>query len=182
MAAAGSVAVVSLLVGGVMLVNAAGMGAAGPRLSAVKQAVVDRETAEQARLQALLQRAKPAYQPAFLPNPAPNHAPSIRPYRGFGPFKGGAYMTNIAWVVASSRVDYTVYAGAMDADPQQGILLVLRGAGPPDYIGGSTALLYRWPSRVGVLTIESIAGDTLLVQAQDGSQARFNLVTGQFLR
>lgn len=179
---AGSLAAISLLAGGVVLASAAGVSSATARLTASKQAVVDRERAEQARLLALPQHAKPLSQPALLPNEAPNHAPSIRAYRGFGPFKGGAYMTNIAWVVASSRVDYTVYAGALDSEPQQGILVVFRGADPPDYVGGSAASLYWWPSKTGELTIAGIAGDTLVVRAQDGSTARFNLITGQFLR
>jgi len=125
--------------------------------------------------------AKPASQPAFLPNAAPNHAPSIRPYPGFGPFKGGAYMTTIATVVASSKVDYTVYAGALDAEPQQGVLVVFRGADPPNYLGGSTARSYIWPTKSGILTITNIEGDNLVVRAQDGTVARFNLIAGHLL-
>jgi hypothetical protein len=179
--AVGSFAAVSLLAGGAVLANPGGSASLQSPIPRAKQAVIDRERAEQARLQALPRVAKPASQPAFLPNPAPSHAPSIRPYRGFGPFKGGAYMTTIATVVTTSKVDYTVYAGALDTDPQQGVLVVFRGADPPNYIGGSTARSYLWPTKSGLLTITNVEGDNLVVRTQDGTVGRFNLTAGYLL-
>lgn len=107
----------------------------------------------------------------------------IGPFRG-GPFHGGNSMTTVAWVVSSQGVPYVIYAGALDEDPQQGVLVVLRLNRDPcaAATGGSDTYqrTYNDPSRQGALTLTAIDGDRVIFTSANGSTGAFNYVTGQY--
>lgn len=103
----------------------------------------------------------------------------------FGPY--GKALVNIASVVSTGKIAYTVLAGAQDDDPKQGIVIVvpqdrdscatLAGLSPQP-----TPQTYLSPSNGGgALKIVQVDGDTVVLQDALGKVVRFNYVQGRFL-
>lgn len=82
--------------------------------------------------------------------------------------------------------DYLIIAGALQNNPQQGVLVVIRQPKDPCAQGpqGQTKL-YNSPFQQGALTLTQISGDTVsFTTAASGTAAggtgQFNYITGQF--
>lgn len=109
--------------------------------------------------------------------------PSIYPYNG-GPF--GRNMVNEALVVGSKGTAYRVFAGALELEPQQGVLIVQQmSLDPCAAAAGLTPTYepktYEFSAKSGAVTLTSIEGDTVVFEAASGEKGRFDYTTGEFL-
>ncbi len=120
---------------------------------------------------------------ASCPNPVQT---GISPV-GEPSFHADATFTTEAQVVSSVGDPYFIYAGALQSDPQQGVLLVMREDKDPCavWVGRVPAhgytRLYLSPTRGGALTLTQIVRDTVAFSVADGSHGSFNYVTEQYL-
>lgn len=178
LAIAGALAVAGAL-SGVAIASGTIPPTGGP--SASKLAVIERER----QLQDAASR-----QPHGVKHPEQKPAtscpvkskPLIYPFR-FGPFYGGKNLVNVASVVSSAGISYTVFAGALDASPEQGVMLVLRNEDPCASAAGtipSYLHAYLAPTRTGALTIVGPSVDSVTFVSASGSRGTFNYLTGQF--
>jgi hypothetical protein len=108
-------------------------------------------------------------------------ASQIYPFR-FGPFYGGRNLVNVASAVSSTGAAYRIYAGAVDSDAQQGVMIVERSGDPCASAAGLAPAYIRayLAARAGALTITGIAGDTVTFETLSGARGTFNYVTGQY--
>ncbi len=87
--------------------------------------------------------------------------------------------------VASSQnrpFAYLIIAGALKADPQQGVLVVISQPQDPCAQGPQGQFqTYDAPSRQGALTLTQIAGDVVSFTSAAGDMGQFNYISGQFL-
>ena len=147
-------------------------------------------TAAQATAQAGYRAPKPAAT-TQLPASCPTSfsQTGILPWGGPGvtPFKSNATFTTQAGMISSAGDDYVIYAGALIADPQQGVLYVLEENRDPCAVARGVApdhsgqRVYPSPARGGALTLTQIVGDTVAYSVADGTAGGFNYVTGQYL-
>jgi hypothetical protein len=93
---------------------------------------------------------------------------------------------NAATVLASNGVAYTIAAGALEEDGQQGILIVMGIQTDPCAAMAGLApnyepQYYETPFRGGPVTLTQIDGDTVVFQTADGTEGRLDFVTGTFI-
>jgi len=107
----------------------------------------------------------------------------VFPYNG-GPF--GRYVVNEASAVSSRGVPYRIFAGALDPDSQQGVLLVLQQSIDP--CATAAGLLphfepqsFTLPVKTGGVTLTAIEGDLVSFETAGGNKGQFNYTTGEFL-
>jgi hypothetical protein len=101
------------------------------------------------------------------------------------PDKAFPYVENAATTFASDGHAYTIYAGAVKDDREQGALRVwLIQTDPCAIIAGiatiTTPIIYKTPSRAGPATITQIDRDAVAFQTADGTTGRLNFLTGTF--
>jgi hypothetical protein len=156
-----------------------------------KQAILQ-QMAAQATAAAKGPRAakQPNQAPIQAPIQAPGHLASCpQPLAQPGLFIGdtGGFherIVNGAVIAPTSArpFEYILYAGALRANPQQGMVIVLRLVQDPCAPGaGSTQVRYfKTPFQQGAVTLTSLQGDTVGFTSASGSSGRFNYVTGQF--
>jgi hypothetical protein len=92
-------------------------------------------------------------------------------------------ITNVAIIgpTASVPYEYIIYAGALAATPQQGIMVVMRTPEDPcKNPTGASYGLYRTPYQKGPLTITKINATSVSFSIADGGTGQFNFVTNQF--
>ena len=92
-------------------------------------------------------------------------------------------ITNVAIIGPTASVPYvyTIYAGALAAKPQQGIMVVLRRPEDPcKNPGTETLATYKTPYQKGALTITKINVTSVSFSIADGGTGQFNFVTNQF--
>jgi hypothetical protein len=78
--------------------------------------------------------------------------------------------------------EYILYAGALRANLQQGMVIVLRLDRDPCAPGAAPTQVryFKTPFQQGALTLTSLQGDTVGFTMASGSSGRFNYLTGQF--
>jgi hypothetical protein len=180
-----AVGICSFVVAGLTLAGglaATGAGSTNSRPSASsKQDFLARE---QAREQALNKLPHAAKHPEQLPATSCPHSPKpgIGPFR-LGPFHGGKNLVNEAVAISSRGLTYTLYTGARDDAPTQGIILVLLGSDPCAEAAGTKPTYlkaYQTPYQEGAVIVVEIQADSVLFTTTRGHAGRFNYVTGQF--
>jgi hypothetical protein len=151
-----------------------------------KQAALDQLQAAQATREAGPRASKPSAVPN-LPSSCPQQVePGIATVVET-PFHADATFTNGAEVVSSAGDPSRIFAGALQSDPQQGVLIVLREDRDPCKVRNGQAsshdglFTYPSPSRGGALTLTQITGDTVAFSVADGSSGSFNYVAGQYM-
>jgi hypothetical protein len=103
------------------------------------------------------------------------------------PFHADGTFTTETEVVSSAGDPYFIYSGALQSDPQQGLLLVMREDKDPCAVAAgrvpSRAYMrsYLSPFRRGALTLTQIVGDMVAFSVADGSRGSFNYALGQYL-
>lgn len=77
---------------------------------------------------------------------------------------------------------YDVYAGSLEANPQQGVIIVVRLDQDPCAASaqGTKINYYDTPHQQGAATLTQLSGVTLAFKTAAGSAGHFNVVTGQF--
>lgn len=78
--------------------------------------------------------------------------------------------------------EYVVYAGALRANPQQGVLIVVRLDQDPcaPSAPGTTVTYHPTPYQRGALTITAASGTAVAFRSATGSTGSFDVVTGQY--
>jgi len=78
--------------------------------------------------------------------------------------------------------EYILYAGALRANPQQGMVIVLRLDPDPCAPGAAPTQVrsFETPFQHGALTLTSLHGGTVGFTTASGSSGQFNYLTGQF--
>ncbi len=151
-----------------------------------KQAI---EAAEQRAWQAALVGPQVAPNPAVAPvlDSCPTSVPSgISPYDPtLHGHNAGRNLIDEASMTLSDGLHVTVFAGAADNNPAQGIITVVRdGAEDPCALATGrvkmTSQSYPAPAGWGPITIESVSGDTLQVVAAGGQGGSFDVDSGTF--
>jgi hypothetical protein len=107
----------------------------------------------------------------------------IFPYHG-GPL--GRYLVNEASAVSSSGGSYRVFAGALDPDPEEGVLFVQQQSSDPcATAAGLTPAhemqTFKLPPGTGAVTLTAIEGDLIAFETAKGTGGRFNYTTGEFI-
>jgi hypothetical protein len=94
------------------------------------------------------------------------------------------YITNEAVIApgASQPFEYVIFAGAYAADPQQGLLIVVRLDGDTcaNGITGTQINFHATPARQGKVTLTDVTGVVVRFTMADGGSGQYNCVTGQF--
>jgi len=179
-------AVIAIVVAALAAVAVTGtvLAAGGP--SPQKQAAIAQLRSREATRAAGPRAPKPSV-PAQLPSSCPQPVePGIAPVMQT-PFHADATFTNGAEVVSSAGDPSRIFAGALQSDPQQGVLIVLREDRDPCKVRSGQApahdglYTYPSPSRGGALTLTQIVGDTVAFSVADGSHGSFNFVTERYL-
>jgi len=103
----------------------------------------------------------------------------------FGPFPGGRSLVNEASAISSLGVPYRIFAGALDEDPEQGLVMVAPSSADPcatsaGLIPQEQLRFHQTLSRSGPVTIIQIDGDAVIFSDSTGKEGRLNYVTGQF--
>lgn len=90
-------------------------------------------------------------------------------------------LENAAVAVASTGTPYFLLAGALQSNPQQGVVLVQRVRVDPCATTGEYPINADvMPSQAGALTITGINGDTVAFRSTTGTTGTFDYVTDQF--
>lgn len=78
--------------------------------------------------------------------------------------------------------EYVVYAGALRATPQQGVLIVVRLDQDPcaPSAAGTKITYYLTPYQRGALTVTQVSGTTLTFTAAAGGVGHFDVVNGHY--
>jgi hypothetical protein len=100
-----------------------------------------------------------------------------------GPFSSAQYVIKDAWWNEANGRDYTVFAGALGADPSQGVVVVF--ASPADDAAQTgRASLEQFPTsgQDGSLQMTSSDGWTITLKAADGVQYEFNAAKRAYVR
>jgi len=152
-----------------------------------KQAVL---AAEQARQAAAEKAPHAPKHPEITPVPScPVDVAKVQtgiiPFR-FGPFSGGRNLVNVASAVSRNGVPFIIYAGALDDDQQQGVLLVREEETDPCAVAAELVPIpqlyqYLTPVRTGALTLAQVEGDTVVFTTPGGVTGAFNYVVGSFV-
>lgn len=115
--------------------------------------------------------------------PRPLVTPTVMP-PGYGPTNFHQNIVNTATAVSTANIpfDYRLYAGSLAANPQQGILIVVRLDQDPCKPGASGTITktYDTPYQRGALTLTQVSGDTVTFSTATGGDGHFDYVTGQF--
>jgi hypothetical protein len=163
------------------------LAAGGP--SPQKQAALAKVATAEAKAAAGPHAPKPPDAGKGLPPssscPNPVHT-GIFPFND-PPWHIDARFTNDAQVVSGAGDPYLIYAGALQSDPQQGLLLVMREDNDPCAVvvgrvpARGYTRSYLSPTRGGALTLTQIVSDRVAFSVADGSHGSFNYVTEQYL-
>lgn len=173
-----SVAFGLILVVSTFAIGAGSDGGSHGQISPQKAAVLTQVAAQATAA------AKGPHAPKHYINPPASCPRTIQ--TGIYPNLDGSFhenLINVASAISSQGVPYAIYAGTLNSDPQQGILIVMRMQKDPCAAGnqGSSIQRYLTPSRQGALTLTKIADDTVVFKTASGGTGQFNYVTGQFL-
>ena len=165
---------------GVVLAGARAVVADPPLTDEAVKANMAAKLATEQRFASALQAARNAPQPSGDPNRGagvPIGPASALPTgiftQGQPPFPAQQYALTSFWrgVVGAEYV--TAYAGALSADPSQGIVVVITLA-VKDLGAGSPGGEFRLPSRIGSLRIDSANGTLLHLVAPNGAAFTFD--------
>jgi len=76
---------------------------------------------------------------------------------------------------------YSIYAGSLMQNAQQGVLVVIRQVlDPCANKNGTQYITYLTPQQQGAITITQINGDDIVYRSAAGQTGQFDFVTGQF--
>jgi len=90
-------------------------------------------------------------------------------------------LNNVAVANSSLGAPYTLWAGALQSNPQQGVILVqLVRIDPCATPGENPINPYLMPTQAGAITMNSINGDSVTFQTANGTTGTFDFVTNQF--
>ena len=176
-------AVVGVATAGVRSVSDEGETSTMLSGKAAAQAAMDQQQKELGKKKERTPKPGRAGRPASRPDPQPTEA-GLAPVSS--PFSSGQYLVGgTGWQQVKGKKTVIVYAGALAADPAQGVVIVstwrpLRGAseqGP-----GVQADVYLTPTRVGPVELSEAAGTVLTLRTSDGVELKFNVATGAYLR
>jgi hypothetical protein len=109
---------------------------------------------------------------------------AISPFT-FGPFPGGKNLVNEAGVASDKGEPYRVFAGALDEDPAQGVIIVLPESLDPCATAAGVLPLkelqtFVLPAKSGAATLTAVEGDLVSFQTPGGTKGQFNFTTGPF--
>jgi hypothetical protein len=94
------------------------------------------------------------------------------------------YITNSAVIAPSNNqpFEYIIYAGAYAADPQQGLLIVMRLDGDTcaNGITGTQINFHATPMRQGKVTLTQVSGAVVRFTTANGGSGQFDCASGQF--
>jgi hypothetical protein len=138
----------------------------------------ERQVQNEAR-RAAAGRAKPANPRALRPKSEPGPAIRTGITELSAPFPGGEYLLDErAWQDLGPSGLTTVFAGALGADHDSGVVVVLTStaAGQP-----VSAQAYPVPERVGALTLVAARGSVLTLRAESGQAFFFDVAGRKFV-
>jgi hypothetical protein len=122
------------------------------------------------------------HRPARTPPVAPEHAGEIGTPTSLGgvpvPFSIDQFTLTNMWKDLRGTTDYSIYAGSLPANPEQGALMVSRvDTDTGDSVDGSGTFVL--PFKSGPITLTAVAGDLVSFRYQ-GGVGTFDLTSGSF--
>ena len=173
--------VTALIASGVVVVTvlAASNGPAAP----TPKQIARQQMAAQATAASMAPHAAKHPQPPVTSCPMPPETSHVIP-PGYGPTNFHQDIVNSAKVLPSpnSAFEYMVYAGALQSNARQGILIVVRFDRDPCQPGAPGTQITTWDTaqQDGALTLTGVSGGDVTFTTQAGTAGTFDVPAGRF--